>query len=569
MKPFDLSQYMFNMAQAAGSGRVGYNSSQTYTAGTVGAAIKALEAGAGGGIPASTMAQFDTACTDGNFAFQNQPATHTTITGVGAADFSGGQFTVTAGSNAVSIGSTTGTTNIASNQSTGPINMGGTTGTGVISLGRSTSNQTVNVANGATLSGNTKTVNIGAAGVSGSTTNINYGSTVAGSTVTHIFNGAAERMRITAAGDVGIGSNAPASRLHVDDGFITNIRYGSPAAIILATTAGTKASPTALTGSIAAGNVVFRGYDGAAFRDIATIGAAPDTTVTSTAAAGYLTFATTPSASLGAVERMRIDSLGNIIIPRDISSEIRFINPSSRGYRIIQNSSGTTLGSFYIQGTTDGWGANFSPSFEFTPTGQINVPTAVWVNGQFLMQHDGTNGYFRIQNNGGLYFGYNAQNILVLGSGIYGPVTDSSVNLGYSANRWSAVWAATGTIQTSDAREKDWLGGLSAPELAAAKAIARSIGAYRWLDSKIDDRKHIGVTAQNVIEAMEAQGLDPFDYGFVMYDEWEESQQPTGPDNEMVTVPAGNRYSVRYDELNMFIAAAQEQRLIALEALYE
>ena len=47
-------------------------------------------------------------------------------------------------------------------------------------LGTSTGTGTTNLATGATLSGNTKTVNIGIAGVSGSTTNVTIGSAVAG-----------------------------------------------------------------------------------------------------------------------------------------------------------------------------------------------------------------------------------------------------------------------------------------------------------------------------------------------------------------------------------------------------
>jgi hypothetical protein len=41
MKPFNLSQYMYNVAQAAGAGLMGYNAANTYPAGTVGAALKA------------------------------------------------------------------------------------------------------------------------------------------------------------------------------------------------------------------------------------------------------------------------------------------------------------------------------------------------------------------------------------------------------------------------------------------------------------------------------------------------------------------------------------------------
>jgi hypothetical protein len=62
--------------------------------------------------------------------------------------------------------------------------VGGTAQTGIITLGRSTAAQTLNIANGATATATTKTVNIGTAGLSGSTTVINIGSAVAGATTT-------------------------------------------------------------------------------------------------------------------------------------------------------------------------------------------------------------------------------------------------------------------------------------------------------------------------------------------------------------------------------------------------
>lgn len=60
---------------------------------------------------------------------------------------------------------------------------------GVTTLATSTAAQTVSLGAGATVSGSTKTVNIGTAGVSGSTTNINIGSAVSGATSTTTVNG--------------------------------------------------------------------------------------------------------------------------------------------------------------------------------------------------------------------------------------------------------------------------------------------------------------------------------------------------------------------------------------------
>lgn len=61
-------------------------------------------------------------------------------------------------------------------QTTGSVIVGGTTQTGFIQLGRSTATQVVSIANGATTSGNTKTVNIGTGGLAGANTTINIGS---------------------------------------------------------------------------------------------------------------------------------------------------------------------------------------------------------------------------------------------------------------------------------------------------------------------------------------------------------------------------------------------------------
>jgi hypothetical protein len=70
----------------------------------------------------------------------------------------------------------TNATNIASDQTSGVLNFGSASGTGTITLGQSTGAQTVGVATGVTVSGTTKTLNLGTGGASGSVTNITLGS---------------------------------------------------------------------------------------------------------------------------------------------------------------------------------------------------------------------------------------------------------------------------------------------------------------------------------------------------------------------------------------------------------
>jgi len=175
------------------------------------------------------------------------------------------------------------------------------------------------------------------------------------------------------------------------------------------------------------------------------------------------------------------------------------------------------------------------------------------------------------------------------------PETDNNRTLGTAAKRWSTVYAGTGTINTSDGREKTAVRTLTAAELSAAKQLAREVGAYRFLSAVAEKgaaaREHAGMTVQRAIEVMESHGLDPFGYGFICYDEWPEEwrdvpavmdTRQTGevtaegdpvfeefelePARRELLQPAGDRFSFRPDELLMFIAAGFEARLASLEA---
>jgi len=74
------------------------------------------------------------------------------------------------------------------NQTSGTLTLGGASGTGTITLGQSTVSQTTNIQAGATAAAQTKTINIGTAGLSGSATTINIGSAVSGAFSTTTVN---------------------------------------------------------------------------------------------------------------------------------------------------------------------------------------------------------------------------------------------------------------------------------------------------------------------------------------------------------------------------------------------
>ena len=192
-----------------------------------------------------------------------------------------------------------------------------------------------------------------------------------------------------------------------------------------------------------------------------------------------------------------------------------------------------------------GWGTNNTPtdiSFETTAVGS-NARRSVW----------------RIGSSGSL-----------------APSTDNSVDIGGASFRVGQVYAVRGTINTSDARLKNDVRAMSDPETEAAKAIAKEIGFWTWKEQvdMNDVREHCGFTVQRAIEIMESFGLEPFKYGFICYDKWDEHTVVSeyGPANEdgtenpiYKTIPAGDRYSFRLEELNLFIAKGFEARLSALE----
>lgn len=126
-------------------------------------------------------------------------------------------------------------------------------------------------------------------------------------------------------------------------------------------------------------------------------------------------------------------------------------------------------------------------------------------------------------------------------TGVCAPHTDNAYTLGTSAYRWSVVYAATGTINTSDARDKiveariggagagrivdavepvsfKWrVGGTDVVEVGTNRVLDGHAedGAEIWRDEPVYEerqkpgtRKHLGWLAQEVKAALEAEGMD-------------------------------------------------------------
>lgn len=152
------------------------------------------------------------------------------------------------------------------------------------------------------------------------------------------------------------------------------------------------------------------------------------------------------------------------------------------------------------------------------------------------------------------------------------PQADNAMTLGQGSNRWSTVYAATGAINTSDERMKQDVAGIDDAALDAWAEVEFCQFRYRDAAQEKGDaaRLHVGVIAQRVQDAFARHGLDPFRFGVLCYDAWDEHQvlDSVTEDGEQRwrTVQAGDRYSIRYDEALALEAALMRRELRAIKA---
>ena len=140
---------------------------------------------------------------------------------------------------------------------------------------------------------------------------------------------------------------------------------------------------------------------------------------------------------------------------------------------------------------------------------------------------------------------------------------DNTVTWGAGVSRWSVIYAASSTINTSDRNEKQDIEALSDAEQRVAVAAKGLMRKYRWRDAvaaKGDDaRIHFGIIAQDLQDTFAAEGLDAARYGMWCSDTfWVDSEGQTYDTQE--EAPEGatekTRLGVRYSELLAFIIAA-------------
>ncbi|MGC4252425.1 MAG: tail fiber domain-containing protein [Sphingobium sp.] len=159
------------------------------------------------------------------------------------------------------------------------------------------------------------------------------------------------------------------------------------------------------------------------------------------------------------------------------------------------------------------------------------------------------------------------------------PGTDNSYSLGDGTYRWSVVYAATGAINTSDAREKQDVAPVD-DALLDAWADVQWV-QFRWIGAVLDKgdgaRIHHGAIAQQVRDAIDARLGEgaAVRFGLLCFDSWDGEAELRDEEGLIVRAgrEAGDRWGLRYDQCFAIEAAYQRReiarqnaRIAALEA---
>ncbi len=443
----------------------------------------------------------------------------------------------------------------------------------------------------------------------------------------HFSTSATERMRISSAGNVGIGTASPS--------YLVDAQSSGDAAIRIRST-GTSASDDSLLRMQIAGttgaNIIAFGDSGSSFSgeiryQHSNNSLSFDTNGTEAMridSSGNLLVSKTTSAiategvTLGggqhyfttdgdaAVKLNRLSSDGEIVQLRKDGTQVGSIGTSNGDLTIYSSASGHGGVRFAASGILplDNTGALSDATEDIGQTdqrwkdlylsgaitsGSIDAAGESFFGGSLDIRlnssasnsiFEGNSSSMAVRNNGSNNINYELGGANVrytMNLSRFNATDDNARELGSSSARWSTVYAATGTINTSDERLKQQVRDISEAEARVAVAAKGLLKAYKYNDAveaKGDGaRWHIGIMAQELKAAFEAEGLDAHEYGMFCWNEWweadvwheDESLENGGYyqretfDSE-ADAPADavrhDRYSIRYEELLAFIIAS-------------
>jgi hypothetical protein len=275
--------------------------------------------------------------------------------------------------------------------------------------------------------------------------------------------GGAERMRIDSSGNVGIATNLPSEKFTVE-GVIRANRASSPTQY----------------GDFAQDN---QGGYISTHRPHASL---------------YENFRFLASNNSGSVERMRIDTSGNLLVGKSSSSFSTAGIEARSGGTLWATADGTNAASFNRK-TSDGVIAYFNK--DGTTVGSIGNR----FNALYIHSPHGTNG-------AGLRF----FDGVIQPCESNGNDSDGDTDLGQTNSRFKDLYRSGSTISTSDRNMKQDIRDLTDAERNVAVAAKGLLKAFRFIDTVAAEGDsaniHFGIIAQDLAAAFTAEGLDANDY---------------------------------------------------------
>ena len=285
------------------------------------------------------------------------------------------------------------------------------------------------------------------------------------------------------------------------------------------------------------------------------------------AAAGSTTY-TLPSADGSANQVLRTDGSGVLSWVTSSSGTVTSVSGTGTVSGLSLSGTVTTSGNLTLGGTlsltsgdiTSGLGftpySNTNPSGFVTSSGSVafatsagSASTATNLSGGTLT----TSSYSLLSSTSLVAIGNSSgQGVFVNGSGSFSSSIDNTMSCGTSGFRWTTVYATTGTINTSDANQKQQIENLTDVEFAVANELKSKIKTFKFNEAVAakgsNARKHVGWIAQDVQTTFANHGLNANDYGMFCSDE----------------IDGKIQLGVRYEELLTFISAAEDQKMTSL-----
>ena len=285
------------------------------------------------------------------------------------------------------------------------------------------------------------------------------------------------------------------------------------------------------------------------------------------AAAGSTTY-TLPSADGSANQVLRTNGSGVLSWVTSGSGTVTSVSGTGTVSGLSLSGTVTTSGNLTLGGTlsltsgdiTSGLGftpySNTNPSGFVTSSGSVafatsagSASTAANLSGGTLT----TSSYSLLSSTSLVAIGNSSgQGVFVNGSGSFSSSVDNTMSCGTSGFRWTTVYATTGTINTSDANQKQQIEKLTDVEFAVANELKSKVKTFKFNEAVAakgsNARKHVGWIAQDVQTTFANHGLNANDYGMFCSDE----------------IDGKIQLGVRYEELLTFISAAEDQKMTSL-----